>query len=179
MRAFWTKDRDRNAESENAAAAGARDRGWQLTAVDRCDRCGAQAYVRVLLPGCLELLFCAHHNRQYSPGLADIAVEIQDETIRLACCALSGIRVHGRLSGGRGSAGPIRAVSGGRLGLQVLVHVVKLGVNRCLALQVLAMHPLDQLMGWLCALVVGMMAVAEQELAAGRGMLPDSPAAGS
>ena len=87
MGAFWTKGRDRNAESENAVAAGARDRGWRLTAVDRCDRCGAQAYVRVLLPGRLELLFCAHHNRQYSPGLADIAVEIQDETIRLACCA--------------------------------------------------------------------------------------------
>jgi hypothetical protein len=51
--------------------------------------------------------------------------------------------VHGRLSGGRGSAGPIRAVSGGRLGLQVLVDFVKLAVNRCLALQVLTMQPLD------------------------------------
>jgi hypothetical protein len=67
--------------------------GWRLTTVDRCDRCGAQAYVRVLLPGRLELLFCAHHNRQYSPALVGIAVEIQDETIRLACCALSGIRI--------------------------------------------------------------------------------------
>jgi hypothetical protein len=73
--------------------------------------------------------------------------------------------VHGRLSGGRGNAGPIRAVSGGWLGLQVLVDVVKLAVNRCLALQVLAMQPLDQLMGWLFALVVGVMAVAEEELA--------------
>jgi hypothetical protein len=39
-----------------------------LTAADRCDRCGAQAYVRVLLP-VGELLFCARH--------------VQDETDRL------------------------------------------------------------------------------------------------
>jgi hypothetical protein len=88
MSAFWTKGRDTNAESEDASPAGARARSWRLTAVDRCDRCGAQAYVRVLLPGRLELLFCAHHSRQYSSALADIAVEIQDETIRLANCAL-------------------------------------------------------------------------------------------
>src|SRR5215472_6456123 len=39
------------------------------------------------------------------------------------------------------------------------------------------MQPLDQLMSWLFALVVGVMPIAEQELAACRGMLPDSPAA--
>src|SRR6516162_1582441 len=91
MSAFWARGRDTKTESEDAAAAGARARIWQLTALDRCDRCGAQAYVRVLLPGCLELLFCAHHNRRYSSALADIAVEIQDETMRLARCALCGI----------------------------------------------------------------------------------------
>src|SRR5215813_1758434 len=32
-------------------------------------------------------------------------------------------------------------------------------------------------MSWFSALVVGVVAVAEQELAASRGMLPDSPAA--
>jgi hypothetical protein len=55
-----------------------------LTAADRCDRCGAQAYVRVLLQDSGELLFCAHHNRQHAPVLAKVAVEIQDETERLA-----------------------------------------------------------------------------------------------
>jgi hypothetical protein len=55
-----------------------------LTATDRCDRCGARAYVRVLLPSGRELLFCAHHNRQYTPALTKIAVEIRDETDRLA-----------------------------------------------------------------------------------------------
>src|SRR5215831_11945517 len=96
MSAFWTRGRDTDAESEETAAAGARARSWRLTAVVRGDCSGAQAYVRVLLPGRLELLFCAHHNRQYSSALADIAIEIQDETMRLACCALFGIRRHQR-----------------------------------------------------------------------------------
>jgi hypothetical protein len=55
-----------------------------LSALDLCDRCGAQAYVRVVLPGGGELLFCAHHGRQHNEALARIAVEIQDETDRLA-----------------------------------------------------------------------------------------------
>jgi hypothetical protein len=54
-----------------------------LNALDACDRCGAQAYVRVVLAGSGELLFCAHHNRQHADALAKIAVEIQDETDRL------------------------------------------------------------------------------------------------
>ena len=60
---------------------------WTLTAVDRCDRCGARAYVRVLLPSRLELLFCAHHNRQYATALTKIAVAIRDETERLTPAA--------------------------------------------------------------------------------------------
>ncbi len=54
-----------------------------LTALDLCDRCGAQAYVRVVLPGSGELLFCAHHSRQHADALARVAVDIQDETDRL------------------------------------------------------------------------------------------------
>lgn len=55
-----------------------------LTALDLCDRCGAPAYVRVVLPGSGELLFCAHHNRKHAEALAKIAIEIQDETGRLS-----------------------------------------------------------------------------------------------
>jgi len=55
-----------------------------LTASDIGDRCGAPAYVRVLLPGSAELLFCAHHNRKHADALAKVAVEIQDETGRLS-----------------------------------------------------------------------------------------------
>lgn len=55
----------------------------QLTAADRCDRCGAQAYLRVLLGSGGELYFCAHHGRRYEDGLKKIAAEIHDETARL------------------------------------------------------------------------------------------------
>lgn len=54
-----------------------------LTAADRCDRCGAQAYLRVTLVKGGELLFCAHHGRKFSPELQKVAAEIQDETEKL------------------------------------------------------------------------------------------------
>jgi hypothetical protein len=54
-----------------------------LTAVDRCDRCGAQAYLRVELSGGGELLFCAHHAREHGDKLREIAVNVHDETSRL------------------------------------------------------------------------------------------------
>ena len=55
----------------------------KLSSLDRCDRCGAQAYVRVTLGGGGELLFCAHHGRKFEPELKKIAAEIQDETEKL------------------------------------------------------------------------------------------------
>ncbi|MFV0459880.1 MAG: hypothetical protein ACK5MT_14040 [Actinomycetales bacterium] len=54
-----------------------------LTAADRCDRCGAQAYVRVVLSSGLELLFCAHHGREYDSRLRAMDAEITDESGRL------------------------------------------------------------------------------------------------
>ncbi len=55
-----------------------------LTAADRCDRCGAQAYLRVELASGLELLFCAHHAREHDAKLREVAVNVIDETHRLA-----------------------------------------------------------------------------------------------
>lgn len=55
-----------------------------LTAADRCDRCGAQAYIRVVLNQGTDLLFCAHHGRQYELKLREIASEFHDETERLS-----------------------------------------------------------------------------------------------
>jgi hypothetical protein len=78
---FWARGPGRRQGSEKAD--GTQASAGTLTAADRCDRCGARAYVRVLLPSALELLFCAHHNRQYASALAKIAVEIHDETRRL------------------------------------------------------------------------------------------------
>ena len=54
-----------------------------LTATDRCDRCGAQAYVRTVLTSGSELLFCSHHWRDNEDRLREISVTIQDETGRL------------------------------------------------------------------------------------------------
>jgi len=52
----------------------------RLSAADRCDRCGARAYIRARLLSGGELYFCAHHGRQHLPRLADHAVEIHDES---------------------------------------------------------------------------------------------------
>lgn len=54
-----------------------------LTAADRCDRCGAQAYLRVELASGGELLFCAHHARQHGDALRSVASHVQDETHKL------------------------------------------------------------------------------------------------
>jgi hypothetical protein len=54
-----------------------------LTALDRCDRCGAQAYLRVELAGGGDLLFCAHHAREHGDKIKEIAVAVQDETDKL------------------------------------------------------------------------------------------------
>lgn len=55
-----------------------------LTAVDRCDRCGAQAYVRTTMPSGSELLFCAHHWHENESKLREIGASVQDELERLA-----------------------------------------------------------------------------------------------
>jgi hypothetical protein len=55
----------------------------ELTVADRCDRCGAQAYIRARLVSGGELLFCAHHGREHLPALKDKALDIRDETERL------------------------------------------------------------------------------------------------
>jgi hypothetical protein len=82
------------AGSEPPAASGMyRASGWfyvyvtgtmtePLTAADRCDRCNAQAYVRVVLP-VGELLFCAHHAREHAPKFEELATHVHDETDRL------------------------------------------------------------------------------------------------
>jgi hypothetical protein len=54
-----------------------------LSATDRCDRCSAQAFVRVVLPGGADLLFCGHHWTRHEAVLRPQAVEILDETHRL------------------------------------------------------------------------------------------------
>ncbi len=47
-----------------------------LTAADRCDRCGAAASLRAVLPKGGELLFCGHHAREHSARLEELAADI-------------------------------------------------------------------------------------------------------
>ncbi|WP_249933351.1 hypothetical protein [Blastococcus sp. CCUG 61487] len=69
-----------------------------LTAADRCDApavvggsdgrtqrgsCGAQAYIRAVLPNGSDLVFCAHHGREHEAALAAAGAEIRDETEKL------------------------------------------------------------------------------------------------
>lgn len=61
---------------------------WLLDATDRCDRCQAQAYVKVI-GETGELLFCAHHynkvmdNAEGYKKMMSFMVEVIDERTRL------------------------------------------------------------------------------------------------
>jgi hypothetical protein len=51
-----------------------------VRALDRCDRCGAEAYVRVVVTASrLPLLFCAHHYSDNTAELSRVAVVTHDE----------------------------------------------------------------------------------------------------
>jgi hypothetical protein len=54
-----------------------------LTAGDRCDACGAQAYLRATMPGGSELLFCGHHGAAHRPSLLLAGARLHDETDKL------------------------------------------------------------------------------------------------
>lgn len=55
-----------------------------LEVTDRCDSCGAQAYVHATLRDSgLSLLFCAHHWSVHSEKISPLVSELIDETSRL------------------------------------------------------------------------------------------------
>jgi len=56
-----------------------------LNRTDRCDRCGAQAFVRATLPSAdgTGLLFCGHHFRTHELALVAAGAAIQDERQRI------------------------------------------------------------------------------------------------
>jgi hypothetical protein len=62
---------------------------WLLDANDRCDRCAAQAYVKVIGKSGSSLLFCGHHynkamdNAIGYDNMMKFALEILDERDRL------------------------------------------------------------------------------------------------
>jgi hypothetical protein len=62
---------------------------WLLDATDRCDRCAAQAYVKVIGKDSLSLLFCGHHYNKIMDNavgydkMMKFALEVVDERERL------------------------------------------------------------------------------------------------
>jgi hypothetical protein len=50
-----------------------------LAVADRCDRCGAQAFVRAVFANG-ELTFCGHHGRELGTALDLHAVVVEDST---------------------------------------------------------------------------------------------------
>lgn len=55
----------------------------ELTSLDRCDSCGAQAYVRATMPAGGVLLFCAHHATKHREKLTCLGAQWHDETAKL------------------------------------------------------------------------------------------------
>ncbi|CAN5848082.1 hypothetical protein BH09ACT7_BH09ACT7_16610 [soil metagenome] len=49
----------------------------ELTKADRCDRCGAAARVRAVLPSGAELLFCQHHANEHEARLIELAAVLE------------------------------------------------------------------------------------------------------
>lgn len=54
----------------------------RFTSADRCDTCGAQAYIGATVND-TELVFCSHHGRKYEAKLRTLATAWHDETARL------------------------------------------------------------------------------------------------
>jgi hypothetical protein len=63
---------------------------YTLDATHRCDRCGAQAYVRVFLKSENSLLFCGHHFADLESVLSSIWNYTVDERERLVENKLQG-----------------------------------------------------------------------------------------
>ena len=54
----------------------------ELTALDRCDVCGARAWVRAVMKSS-ELLFCGHHAAEHITALQETALYVQDDRAEL------------------------------------------------------------------------------------------------
>ena len=66
-------------QTENTTAV---EETVSLTTADRCDICGAQAFIRVVL-ATGDLVFCGHHGTENKEKLSPIAISWQDETDKL------------------------------------------------------------------------------------------------
>ena len=51
----------------------------QLSAANRCDACGARAWVRATMPSGGQLYFCGHHANEHLPSLVGGGAQILDK----------------------------------------------------------------------------------------------------
>ena len=70
-----------NLEQNHSSAESEHKR--ELTAADRCDVCGAQAFIRAVLTSG-DLVFCGHHGLANEEKLKPIALFWQDESDKIA-----------------------------------------------------------------------------------------------
>ena len=56
---------------------------YTMTAADRCDQCGARAYVRATMHSLSELTLCGHHGREIEGALRPKTLYWVDETAAL------------------------------------------------------------------------------------------------
>ena len=61
-----------------------------LTLSDRCDSCGAQAFLRATMPTGTALLFCGHHGNAHRASLLGAGAALHDETDKLTIARESG-----------------------------------------------------------------------------------------
>lgn len=54
----------------------------ELTLLDRCDRCNAQAFVIIFINNS-ELLFCGHHYSKYEIALKNVSTRTSDQRFRI------------------------------------------------------------------------------------------------
>jgi uncharacterized membrane protein len=71
-----------NQEVTAEAEINAEETRESLTALDRCDVCGAQAYIRVELASG-DLIFCSHHGNEKKAQLEPVALSWHDESSKL------------------------------------------------------------------------------------------------
>jgi hypothetical protein len=55
----------------------------RLTNIDRCDKCGAQAFVITTYSNGYNLFFCKHHANKYAEIIAEKAIDIHDESDKI------------------------------------------------------------------------------------------------
>lgn len=56
----------------------------KFNAHDRCDKCGAQAYIQARLKSGGKLLFCRHHGEEYRAALAGAGAILEEDKEALA-----------------------------------------------------------------------------------------------